>query len=89
MNCWFNRLVLGAISVAFAVGVSAQPYPTKPIRIVVPFPAGGTTDVLARAAAQKLTESLGQAAVSTTGPAPAATSARNSWPSRRPMATRC
>ena len=43
--------------------MSAQTYPTKPIRIVVPFPAGGTTDVLARAAAQKLTESLGQPAV--------------------------
>ena len=63
MKRWFNRLVLGAMSAAFAVGVSAQPYPTKPIRIVVPFPAGGTTDVLARAAAQKLTETLGQAAV--------------------------
>ncbi len=63
MNCRLHRLILAIVSAAFAVGVSAQPYPTKPIRIVVPFPAGGTTDVLARAAAQKLTESLGQAAV--------------------------
>jgi tripartite-type tricarboxylate transporter receptor subunit TctC len=63
MKRWLNRLALGALSAVFAVGVSAQTYPTKPIRIVVPFPAGGTTDVLARAAAQKLTETLGQSAV--------------------------
>ena len=35
-------------------------YPNKPIRIVVPFPAGGTTDILARAAGQKITKRLGQ-----------------------------
>jgi tripartite-type tricarboxylate transporter receptor subunit TctC len=66
MQRWTNRLALAAFAVlcaAFATGASAQGFPTKPIRIVVPFPAGGTTDVLARAAAQKLTETLGQPAV--------------------------
>ncbi len=57
------RLALAAVFAAISLGASAQTFPTKPIRIVVPFPAGGTTDVLARAVAQKLTESLGQAAV--------------------------
>ena len=37
-----------------------QTFPTKPIRIVVPFPAGGTTDVVARIVALRMTESTGQ-----------------------------
>jgi tripartite-type tricarboxylate transporter receptor subunit TctC len=46
-----------------ATGAWAQTWPTKPVRIIIPFPAGGTTDILARVAAQKLTESLGQQVV--------------------------
>ncbi|HZN27591.1 MAG TPA: tripartite tricarboxylate transporter substrate binding protein [Burkholderiales bacterium] len=38
----------------------AQDFPTKPLRIVVPFPAGGTTDVVARLVAQRMSESMGQ-----------------------------
>jgi tripartite-type tricarboxylate transporter receptor subunit TctC len=39
----------------------AQTYPSKPIRMIVPFPAGGTTDIVARLIAQRMTESMGQA----------------------------
>ena len=38
---------------------TAQGYPTKPVRVVVGFPAGGPTDAIARIVAQKLTDSLG------------------------------
>ena len=39
----------------------AQSYPSKPIKMIVPFPAGGTTDIVARLVAQKMSESMGQA----------------------------
>ena len=60
--------VLSAFFAAAAIVIApaaaqAQDYPTKPIRVVVPFPAGGATDILARAAAQKMTEAWGQSVV--------------------------
>ncbi len=42
------------------VAASAQNYPTRPVRVVVGFPAGGPTDAIARIVAQKLTDNLGQ-----------------------------
>ncbi|HZN24799.1 MAG TPA: tripartite tricarboxylate transporter substrate-binding protein, partial [Burkholderiales bacterium] len=42
---------------------SAQAYPERPIRMIVPFPAGGPTDIVARTIAQRLTEALGQTVV--------------------------
>src|SRR5512144_2335881 len=56
-----QRFAFGLLVAGFAAGAWAQDYPTKPIRIVVPFPPGGATDLLARAVAQRLTEKWGQA----------------------------
>jgi tripartite-type tricarboxylate transporter receptor subunit TctC len=56
-------LLFSLVAGVSAQTVSAQTYPTHSIRLVVPFPAGGTTDILARAVAQRLTETLGQSVV--------------------------
>ena len=61
MNGLLIRMMASIAIAAVAALAQAQPtYPSKPIRLVVPFPAGGTTDILARAVAQRLTETMGQ-----------------------------
>ena len=54
---------LAALLLAFSTTLFAQAWPTKPVRIVVPFAAGGTTDVVARIVGQKLGELWGQSIV--------------------------
>ncbi|HZM47054.1 MAG TPA: tripartite tricarboxylate transporter substrate binding protein [Burkholderiales bacterium] len=46
----------------------AQNYPAKPIRIIVPYPPGGTSDILTRMVGQKLTESWGQSVIADSRP---------------------
>ncbi|WP_313084358.1 tripartite tricarboxylate transporter substrate-binding protein, partial [Pulveribacter sp.] len=63
----FRRGLLAALAVAAAgalpLGAAAQDFPAKPITIVVPFSAGGTTDILARVIGQGLQKALGQSVV--------------------------
>jgi len=56
-----RRLMLAVCGAVLVCGpVFAQGYPSHPVRIIVPFPAGGSNDIIARIVAQKLTERLGR-----------------------------
>jgi tripartite-type tricarboxylate transporter receptor subunit TctC len=64
MSNRFPRSFLALLITAFSITVAfAQPYPNKPLKIIVPFAPGGATDLIARAVGQKLTESMGQPVV--------------------------
>lgn len=60
MKRHFLGLLLGVSSALVSGWVGAQAYPAKPVRLVVPFPAGGATDILARTISQRAAEKLGQ-----------------------------
>ncbi len=55
-----SRTALGVLTAMLALPLAAQSYPSKPIRMIIPFSAGGAADVPGRIVTQKLTESLKQ-----------------------------
>ncbi len=63
MKHWMQRAVLAVFLALSAPLAFAQAFPAKPVHIVVPFPPGGTADVLARLVGQKMSESMGQQVV--------------------------
>src|SRR4051812_4746428 len=66
-NWTHMKIVAAALTVAIGALLSplapAQNYPSKPVRMIVPFPAGGATDIVARLVAQKLGDTFGQQVV--------------------------
>src|ERR1044072_3359173 len=60
----FLRLAAGAATLCIVSSVAwAQTYPSRPITMIVPFPAGGATDVIARIVAESMARALGQPVV--------------------------
>src|SRR5262245_9780523 len=55
-----TRIVALGTALVISASAFAEQYPTKPVRIIVPFPPAGVTDIVARLVAQKLSEKLGQ-----------------------------
>ena len=55
-----KALVLAAVAAAWSAGAAAQNWPTQPLRLIVPFAAGGATDILARTIADRLHDPIGQ-----------------------------
>src|SRR5438128_9146849 len=58
-----NRLVTSLLLFAASAGAAAQGFPSKPIRVIIPFVAGGSSDIVGRAIASKFPELLGQPGV--------------------------
>ena len=82
-------LLTSLLSAAVAHAQSADArWPERPIRFIVPFTAGSSSDIVARLVAQKLAERLGQPLVSRTASAAAAASAAARSPARMPTAIR-
>ena len=52
-----------AAALAAPLSALAQPFPSKPLKVIVPFPAGGTTDIAARLVAQRMADQMGQPVV--------------------------
>lgn len=59
---WLKQAIVAMLT-AFSMLATAQDYPTKPVRLIVPFAPGGPNDVLGRIVAQKLSEQIGQQVV--------------------------
>lgn len=73
MSSTTRRAAIAAALLAACAFAQADTWPSKPVTLVVPFPAGGTTDVLARALAERLTPALGQTVIVESKPGAGAT----------------
>ena len=58
-----RKMFAAAALAAFSITAFAQAYPTKPIRLIVPYAPGGATDIIGRAAAAELSKTIGQSVI--------------------------
>jgi tripartite-type tricarboxylate transporter receptor subunit TctC len=80
MRAW-KTLALSVVALAAAAGAApAQDYPVKPITLIVPWPAGGSTDISMRAIAEVASKHLGQPVVVDNKAGGGGRSARPPWP---------
>jgi len=63
LNARLRAVLLALAGSAVALGASAQTYPSRPVRFIVPFPPGGGNDIVGRIVALRLSEALGQPVV--------------------------
>src|SRR5262245_20683076 len=63
MGGWFRMAAIAAVDFATAGAAAAQPFPAKPVHILVPYPAGGGVDVLTRTLADVVSKQWGQSIV--------------------------
>ena len=85
-----SAVVLSALALSFigCAALAQSSYPAKPIRFIVPFPAGGGTDILARQVANKMTEASKWNVVVDNRPGAGGNIGIDARPSRRPTAIR-
>ena len=63
MTAFVVRLLAAIAAMTLAASASAQTYPSRPVTLLVPFAAGGNSDVIARTVAEQMTSALGQPVV--------------------------
>lgn len=80
-------LGLAAVGMPHGAVQAQTAYPAKPIRLIVPFPPGGGTDMIARAVAQKVADQNKWSVIVDNRPVPAAIWGWTPWPSPTPTAT--
>ena len=89
MRLFVPSLAIAAFATIGAPHCRAEDYPARAVKIIVPFGAGGPTDIYARIVADELRNRCTRLSSSRTGRAPAPPSAPPWSPTPRPTATRC
>lgn len=84
-----RRFLAASVTALAAPALAQAPWPSKPIKLVVPYAPGGSTDVVGRVIAEYLGQRLGQNIVVENRPGKGATIARRRSPRRPRMDTRC